>query len=328
MLQSILCFTLPALFGGPDVNVDQKEMPATAWSNALVAVHCDAPNSDPNGGESLPQPKFPLPKFPAGPVIQPKMPPGPMIQPKMPPGPMIQPKFPIGPIIQPKFPPVVIHPPAPKLPYPPVVISPPRIIYVPAPAPIISIPIETTRIVTGNTTAMQITEMAPRGPAARAGLQIGDIILKIDGRRTRTFEDMRIALATSTGKSRVEFYDSDEKKIDVRDVFVIRTQIGVSVKEVPITLDESTSGNTRLEVTAVSRGPAARAGIVPGDIILAVNGSAVPTEADLSAALAAARDECDVQIHMPSEGKTETRRVRVVNGSIGVEVRAVPIRSQ
>ncbi len=323
MLQSILCFTLPALFGAIDANADRNGLhdgaaaTSTSWSNDLFAVQCDGtPSAESNGAESLPQPKLPFPKFPIGPVIQPKMPPGPMIQPK----------WPIGPIILPKFPPVVIHPPAPKLPYPPVVISPPRIIYVPAPAPIISIPIETTRIVTGNTTAMQITEMAPRGPAARAGLQVGDIILKIDGRRTKTFEDMRVALATSTGKSRFEYYDSDEKKIDVRDVFVVRTQIGVSVVEVPITLDES-SGETGLEVTRVSRGPAARAGIVPGDFILAVNGKAVPTEADLSAALAAVHDECDLQVYMPSEGKTETRRVKVVNGSIGVEVRVVSIKT-
>jgi hypothetical protein len=243
--------------------------------------------------------------------------------PKSPMGPIVFPKTPMGPIIYPKLPSVVIRAPQLRIPYRPVVTLQPPIIYVPGPT-VVPIPIETPMVLTGNTTAMRILELAPRGPAARAGLQVGDIILKIDGRRTRTFEDVRAALIASPGKSEVIFYDSDDNKTDAVEVTVVGRQIGMTVDQIRITLDEA-NGDVRLEVTKVARGPAARAGILAGDLILNVNGKAVATEADFAAVLATVQDECELQVYMPSEGKTEMRRVKVVNGGIGVEVRAVSI---
>lgn len=305
--------------------------PPTHIVPSMPVLYQKGPGPDPKSKGPMgpgPGPKGPIgpgpgPKTPVGPVVVPKIPVGPVVVPKTPKGPVVLPKTPIGPIIHPKLPSVVIRAPHVRIPYRPVVTLRPRVIYVPGPT-VVPIPIETPMALTGNTTAMQIQELAPRGPAARAGLQVGDIILKIDGRRTKTFEDVRAALIASRGKSEVIFFDPDENKTDALEVAVVNSQIGVAVDQIGITLDE-TNGDVGLEVTKVAKGPAARAGILAGDLILSVNGKAVATEADFTAALAMVQDECELQVFMPSEGKAETRRVKVVSGSIGVEVRTVSI---
>jgi S1-C subfamily serine protease len=46
---------------------------------------------------------------------------------------------------------------------------------------------------------LQVQQVAPNSPGARAGLRRGDVITQINGRSVRTMGDFRAALAVSTG---------------------------------------------------------------------------------------------------------------------------------
>ena len=52
----------------------------------------------------------------------------------------------------------------------------------------------------GNRAGLQVTEVTPGGPARRAGLEPGDVILEADKVPTRTLADMTAQLARAGGK--------------------------------------------------------------------------------------------------------------------------------
>ena len=83
-------------------------------------------------------------------------------------------------------------------------------------------------------TGLRITTLN-EGTAKRAGLRAGDIILKVNDRRTQNFETLRDVLATS-GKTQVEieFVDASNNTVQRRNVGVENTKIGVSVEEVAV----------------------------------------------------------------------------------------------
>ena len=181
------------------------------------------------------------------------------------------------------------------------------------------------------TTALRITELTPRGPAARAGLQTGDVIVKVDGKRVTTPDELRQATAAAE-KVSVLFYNPDDQKVDTREVAVAGGKLGLSVEAIPVALQEDEAvtaarpaGATAAQVTdVVARGPAARAGLQVGDVILTVDGKQVDGPAALAAALKAAA-EVEVAFVDPDTGKPQTRKVKPANGDIGLTVRAVAV---
>jgi S1-C subfamily serine protease len=229
----------------------------------------------------------------------------------------------------------------PAVPYcPPVVVveSPPVVVAPPAVAP----PSEGTTAAaaaaqpapSGNTTAVRITEVVARGPAARAGLQPGDIVLRINDTRVRTCDELRGAV-TRASKVTVLFYNPDDGALDTREVPVGDGKIGIMMEEVAVDLaDESpaagpvaaaATGPTAPQITeVVPRGAAARAGLQVGDVIVSVDGKRVKDPAALAAALKSAA-EVEVRFVNPDDGKAETRRVKSANGDIGVTTRAIPV---
>ena len=195
----------------------------------------------------------------------------------------------------------------------------------------------------GNTTALQITELV-RGPAARAGLQKGDILLRVDGQRVRTVADLVATLSASRGTSTIQFVNSDDGKIESRDLSVIGGKIGVAVVEIPVQLDESEpapaatpappatpaasetpAGETALQVTEVRAGNALDAGIQVKDVILYVDGRKVATADDLVAAFKASKGESEIELYTPAIGKGKTLTMKVEPGKIGLGVKVVPI---
>ncbi len=205
----------------------------------------------------------------------------------------------------------------------------PPAVYAPEPAP------EPPAAPLPSTSALQITEI-DRGPAADAGLRKGDVIFRVDGWRTRTFDDLRAALTASGGKSRVVFYNPNEGRFEVRAVAVVNARLGVSVRAVPVDGDDPDAGETdvgadepagdkALEVIKLVRGGAGRAGIQVGDVIVRVGGRRVSSQADLAAALRSAGDEVEVVVYSPDEGKADVRNVKVQDGKIGVGVREVGV---
>src|SRR5438105_2302880 len=95
---------------------------------------------------------------------------------------------------------------------------------------------------------------------------------------------------------------------------VVRGRIGVTIQDVNAQLAES-FGLARPHGALVSSvekdGPAARAGIVPGDVILSVGGHAIERYGELSGAIAAMRPGADASITVWREGKEQNVGVKV-----------------
>lgn len=172
-------------------------------------------------------------------------------------------------------------------------------------------------------TAMKISSIED-GPARNAGLKADDIIVKVDGKRIRTFEELRSALTASNGKSIFVVFTPGAEGVRTVDVDVTDTKIGAGVVEVPVEYDDTTRENG-LAVKSVQAGGASAAGIAVGDVILAVDDKRVTTDVELRAAIAASKGQSQVVVFKKATGKVETVPVTVTNGLIGVTVDPVPI---
>jgi regulator of sigma E protease len=112
--------------------------------------------------------------------------------------------------------------------------------------------------------------VAPDSPAEKAGIRPGDRIVKLDGKRNPTWED--VSLSEDSGAYRP------------LQVFVERAGHTVEFTVVPTLSDLSGVGTAgwykqgQVELRAVEVGmPAEKAGLKPGDTILSVNGQPINT---------------------------------------------------
>jgi hypothetical protein len=131
------------------------------------------------------------------------------------------PTYPAAPVVAPVYtiPPASHAVPAPARTYP---FAPPSTTWVtPAPAA---------------DTGLRVSELAD-GPARVAGLKVGDVILSVGEMRTRTYPEIRNALAgVGEGASvEVEYRDAATGKSGRRAVIVRGGRIGATVEEVPAT---------------------------------------------------------------------------------------------
>ena len=155
-----------------------------------------------------------------------------------------------------------------------------------------------------------VTDVYPTGPAARSGLRQGDLILSIDGQAVndestlnyrvmthRPGEEVALKVrrdhgASSVVRVRIEAppgnLATDGLRISGRNPLdgATVTNLSPAVAE-QLGLDAFTAKSGVL-VTKVGPGLAANVGVRPGDIILGIDGRAVPTVAALRAVLNAA----------------------------------------
>jgi serine protease Do len=138
-----------------------------------------------------------------------------------------------------------------------------------------------------------VASVEPGSPAARAGIQPGDVIVKFNGRDIgRSTELPALVAGTAPGS---EASIAVWRQGSVKDLRITvgelkgavaqaksgdapatsSGKLGLAVR--PLTEDEKADGDggRGLMVESVKEGPAAQAGIQPGDVILAVNGSVV-----------------------------------------------------
>jgi serine protease Do len=149
-------------------------------------------------------------------------------------------------------------------------------------------------------------------PAAKAGLQSGDVILKLNGNDLARSGELppRIAdLAPGTranldvwrrGEAKQIAVVIGERHVDTRPQAdngapASQGRLGLAVRS--LSPDEARSINESggLLVEGVS-GPAARAGIQPGDVVLSLNGEAVTTVDGLRGLIAKAHDRAALLI--------------------------------
>ena len=135
-----------------------------------------------------------------------------------------------------------------------------------------------------------VSSVEKDGPAEHAGIQPGDVILQLNGREIPASSDLppQVADLRPGMTARVEVWrDHKRREIDVRvgekkDAAVASRQedgdhhdrLGLTVR--PLTPDERQQAGVKGGmVVQDAQGPAAQAGIQPGDVLLAVNGTQI-----------------------------------------------------
>ena len=149
-----------------------------------------------------------------------------------------------------------------------------------------------------------VADIYPGSPAARAGLETGDLILTLDGQAVNDQASLNYLVSTHRpgdtvsvafvrhGTTRTERLTVATPAADPpRDQRVLAARSPLQGATV-VNLSPATAGELGLDpflrgvlVTSGGQGIAARAGFQAGDIIRAVNGRVVNTTADLAAAL-------------------------------------------
>ena len=141
-----------------------------------------------------------------------------------------------------------------------------------------------------------VASVDPDSPAKKAGIEVGDIITKYDGQTIEHSSDLPMLVADTTPGKRapVEVWrkgsvkslsvapveKADEKVASNDNSAAAHGRLGVAVR--PLTADErrENGGKGGLLVEEVS-GAAERAGVQPGDLVLALNGTPVHTPDEL-----------------------------------------------
>jgi serine protease Do len=135
-----------------------------------------------------------------------------------------------------------------------------------------------------------VSSVSKDSPAGRAGLEPGDVILSLNGQEIEGSSDLppRVAALKPGATAKLEvFRDHHQRDIEVRvgeakGAAAAASQedgehgdkLGLSVR--PLTPDEQRQAGVKGGmVVEEAQGPAAEAGIQPGDVILAVNGTKV-----------------------------------------------------
>ena len=144
-----------------------------------------------------------------------------------------------------------------------------------------------------------VSSVEPGGPADRAGVKSGDVILAVDGQPVAQVNELPVKIAEMKPGTVAHFEiwrEGAKKTLEVtigkapdqnenvasNDVEGNGGRLGVAVR--PLTPEERSQLDVKggLVVEDVG-GPAARAGIQPGDVILAVNGTRVNSVSELKA---------------------------------------------
>lgn len=151
-----------------------------------------------------------------------------------------------------------------------------------------------------------VTGTTDEGSAMEAGIEKGDIITALDGKKVKTMAELQEIMARHRPGDVVTVKLTRGKKEQQLDVTLKNPQgntkmvkttdlsaLGAAFREVDDATKKALNIGYGLQVTGVTKGKFADAGIKKGFIILKVNGQQIRTEEDLSDAFKAASQSAD-----------------------------------
>jgi serine protease Do len=145
-----------------------------------------------------------------------------------------------------------------------------------------------------------VSSVEKGGPAEKAGVEPGDVILKLNGEPLKDSTELPVQIAAVTPGNNVKLeiwrnHATRELTVKLGEMDEKRAtasaspqheggKLGLAVR--PLTADEERSANMRGGLLVErSTGPAAEAGIQPGDVVIAANGAAVKNAEELRSAV-------------------------------------------
>jgi len=145
-----------------------------------------------------------------------------------------------------------------------------------------------------------VSSVEKGGPAERAGIEPGDVILKLNGEPLKDSTELPVQIASVSPGTTVELQiwrNHGTRDVSVKLGTASETRsaantpahegsgkLGLAVR--PLTQDEQRQSNTKAGLLVErASGPAADAGIQPGDVVLAANGAPVMSAEQLRSAV-------------------------------------------
>ncbi|WP_036554695.1 Do family serine endopeptidase [Nisaea denitrificans] len=173
-----------------------------------------------------------------------------------------------------------------------------------------------------------VTDVYPDGPAAKAGIRVGDVILNVGGREIVDEQALRYRVATRPlgGVARIEILRGGVHQVvevsmrapltepapDLRDMIGQHPMSGARVANLSPAfalehgLDDMARGVVVLKVARQS--PAARVGLRPGDVVLKINDETIDLVSSLEPALMSANNAWRISIRR--EGQVLTTEIK------------------
>jgi S1-C subfamily serine protease len=177
---------------------------------------------------------------------------------------------------------------------------------------------------------VQVGEVSPNTPAEKAGLLKGDVIISMAGQRPRSLADLSafVAKLVANDKSADPIELQVQRPRELRPVTLIIERVpapalppsapaprGVPAAEpgaMVLGVEVSVQGNRVTVVKPMPQGPAAAAGILPGDVLLGVGKKPIDSFAALSAAVAGHRPGDEVLVDLQRANKAGSIRVTAI----------------
>jgi M6 family metalloprotease-like protein len=160
-----------------------------------------------------------------------------------------------------------------------------------------------------------LSDVEPSSPAAKAGLQTGDVVTKIDGQAVRNADAFRSLLQVKSAGDAVQIAVQRKGKPMELTVNLTGTsramQAGQQRAVIGVTIDENQDGDGAALKTVASGAAADKAGLKAGDVILKIDGRPIAGAVKLNDILIDYRPGDNVTALVKAKGKDEPAEVKL-----------------
>ncbi len=175
----------------------------------------------------------------------------------------------------------------------------------------------TQRVVSGREIALKVVSVTPGSPAATAGIEQGDVLVRANREPLESGEKLEELFRDSprgislTVRDVRSGRDVEVDALKTADSPAATPRSSSSMRPLGVTSKLAFfSGEPALEITAVQpNSPAAQAGLKPGLLILKANGQAVGSPQELTTAERDSRGRLDLQVVDPKDKREQNIRV-------------------